>query len=199
LAVSSRGVFVAGALAFLVGAAGLTGALVHLGRDGGRTATQASSVGGPFSLVDQDGRPVTEADLKGRPTLVFFGFTRCPDVCPTALYEITQAFEALGPDAEKAQAIFVTVDPERDTPEAIKAYLSSFSPRIRGLTGAPEAMEKMVKAYKAYAKKVPTRDGEYTMDHTAIVYLMDKNGSFVAPLNLKRPPDQVAAEIRSYV
>lgn len=199
MVISSRRAFIVGTLVFLVSAAGLAGALVHLNRDGGRTATQASSVGGPFSLVDQEGRAVTEVDLKGKPTLVFFGFTRCPDVCPTALYEITQAFEALGPDADKAQAMFVTVDPERDTPDAIKSYLTSFSPRIRGLTGSPEAMDKMVKTYKAYAKKAPTKDGDYTMDHTAIVYLMDKNGAFVAPLNLKRPPDQVAAEIRAYV
>lgn len=196
---SPRAAFIAGALVFLVGAAGLAGAVLQFGGSGGRTATQASSVGGAFSLVDQDGKPVTEADVKGRPTLVFFGFTRCPDVCPTALYEITQAMAALGPDADQTQALFVTVDPERDTPEALKAYLSSFSPRIRGLTGSPEAVQGMVKAYKAYAKKQATKDGDYTMDHTAIVYLMDKNGAFVAPLNVKRTPSEIAAEIRRYV
>lgn len=196
---SPRTAFVAGALAFLVGAAGLSAAVIHMSAGGGQTATQSSSVGGPFRLVDQDGKTVTEADVKGRPTLVFFGFTRCPDVCPTALYEISQAFAAMGGDAAKIQALFVTVDPERDTPETMKNYLSSFAPQIRGLTGSPEAVEAMTKAYRVYAKKAPTKDGDYTMDHTAIVYLMDRNGAFVAPLNLKRPPEEIAAELRRYV
>lgn len=197
---SPRKAFIAGAVAFLVGAAGLSAAVIHMtSGGGGQTATQGSTVGGPFRLVDQEGRTVTEADLKGRPTLVFFGFTRCPDICPTALYEISQAFEAMGGDAAKAQALFVTVDPERDTPEALKNYLSSFSPQIRGLTGSPEAVQAMTKEYKVYARKAPTKDGDYTMDHTAIVYLMDRNGVFVAPINLKRPPAEIAAEIRRYV
>ena len=197
---SPRTAFIAGTVAFLVGAAGMTAAVLHMtSSGGGQTATQASSVGGPFKLVDQEGRTVTEADLKGKATLVFFGFTRCPDVCPTALYEITQALAAMGPDATKAQALFVTVDPERDTPQAMKDYLSSFSPQIRGLTGSPEAVQGMVKSYRAYAKKAPTKDGDYTMDHTAIVYLMDRNGAFVAPLNVKRSPEEIAAELRRYV
>ncbi|WP_040577292.1 SCO family protein [Methylopila sp. M107] len=196
---SPRNAFLAGSLAFMVGGAGLAAAVIQLRSPGGQTASQASTVGGPFSLVDQDGKTVTEADLKGRPTLVFFGFTHCPDVCPTALYEITQALNEMGRDAENAQALFVSVDPERDTPEALKAYLSSFSPRIRGLTGSPEAVAQMVKAYRAYAKKQPVKDGQYSVDHTAVVYLMDKNGVFVSPLNLKREARDVAAQIRSYV
>jgi len=196
---SSRAAFIAGAVVFLVGAAGLAGAAFMLAGPPSAPATQASSVGGPFSLVDQDGKPVTEAALKGKPTLIFFGFTHCPDICPTALYEITQAFEALGPDAAKAQALLVTVDPERDTPETLKSYLSSFSPQIRGLTGSPEAVQAAVKAFRAYAKKAPLKDGGYTVDHTALVYLMDRNGAFVAPLNLKRDPNEVAAEIRRQI
>lgn len=195
---SPRTAFIAGAIAFLVGAAALSVAVFQM-QDAGRPATQTSSVGGPFNLVDQDGRAATEADLKGKATVVFFGFTHCPDVCPTALYDITQALDALGADKDKAQALFVTVDPERDTPEAMKSYLSSFSPRIRGLTGSPEAVAAMVRAYRAYAKKQPLKDGDYTMDHTAVVYLMDKTGAFVAPLNLKREPNEVAAEIRRHV
>lgn len=197
---SPRTAFIAGTVAFLVGAAGLSAAVFHLtAQNGAKTATQSSSVGGPFKLVDQNGSEVTEAALKGKATLVFFGFTRCPDICPTALYEISQAFAAMGPDAAKAQALFVTVDPERDTPESLKRYLSSFSPQIRGLTGSLEAVQAMTKEYRAYAKKAPTKDGDYTMDHTAIVYLMDKNGAFVAPLNTKRTPEEIAAEIRGYV
>lgn len=195
---SSRNAFIAGALVFLLGAAGLTGAALYLA-GGPKTATQASTVGGPFRLVDQNGAAVTEADLKGKPTLVFFGFTHCPDICPTALYEITQTLGALGDDAKKTQVLFVTVDPERDTPEALKTYLSSFAPQIRGLTGDQASVDAMVKAYRAYAKRQPLKDGGYTMDHTAIVYLMDRNGAFVAPLNIKRSPQDIAADIKPYV
>lgn len=195
---SSRTAFIAGTILFLAGAAGIAGATFLLARPDAQE-TRASTVGGPFSLIDQDGKPVTEAALKGKPTVIFFGFTHCPDICPTALYEITQAFEALGDDAGKAQALLVTVDPERDTPETLKSYLSSFSPRIRGLTGSPEAVQAAVKAFRAYAKKTQLKDGGYTVDHTAVVYLMDRNGAFVAPLNLKRDPKDVAAEIRSRI
>ncbi|HVI29783.1 SCO family protein [Hansschlegelia sp.] len=195
---SPRTAFFAGAIVFALGAAGLAAALLHLQGES-QTATQASSVGGPFILVDQDGQAVTEADMKGKPHLVFFGFTHCPDVCPTSLYEMTQALNALGADAEKTEAFFVTVDPARDTPEAMKGYLKSFSPRIRGLTGTQEQVDGMVKAYKVYARKQPLEGGDYTMDHTAVVYLMDRNGNFVAPLNLKRSPEEVAAEIRRYI
>ena len=195
---SPRTAFLVGALAFVLGAGALAGALIQF-RGGGATAQQASSVGGPFRLVDQTGAPVTDADLKGKPFLVFFGFTHCPDVCPTALAEITQAFDALGTDAARTEALFVTVDPARDTPETLKAYLTSFSPRIRGLTGSQEQVDAVVKTYRAYARKQPLKDGDYTMDHTALVYLMDRNGAFVAPLNLKREPADVAAEIKRYL
>jgi protein SCO1 len=161
-------------------------------------APQASAVGGPFKLVDQDGRTVTEQDMKGKPFLVFFGFTHCPDVCPTALFDISEVFRKLGPDADRAAALFITVDPERDTPEAMKSYLSSFDPHLRGLTGDEAAIDSVTKAYRAYAKKVPNPDGSYTMDHTALVYLMDKEGRFVAPFNLKRRPEDSAADLRRY-
>ncbi|MFG1344191.1 SCO family protein [Xanthobacter autotrophicus DSM 431] len=162
------------------------------------TSTGTAQVGGPFRLVDQTGAPVTEAILKGKPSLIFFGFTHCPDVCPTALFEMTEIFTALGPDAAKAQAFFVTVDPERDTPESLKDYVSSFAPQIRGLTGSPEAIEAIKKEYRVYSRKVPLKDGDYTMDHTAVVYLMDKTGTFVAPFNSKRPPAEAAAELKRY-
>ncbi|MFG1286649.1 SCO family protein [Xanthobacter versatilis] len=163
------------------------------------TSTGTAAVGGPFKLVDQTGAPVTEAALKGKPSLIFFGFTHCPDVCPTALFEMSEILTALGPDADKAQVFFVTVDPERDTPEALKSYLSSFAPQIRGLTGTPEAVEVIKKEYRVYSKKVPLTGGDYTMDHTAVVYLMDKSGTFVAPFNSKRPPADAAAELKRYL
>jgi protein SCO1/2 len=159
---------------------------------------QASAVGGPFSLVDQEGRKVTEQDLKGRPFLVFFGFTHCPDICPATLFDISEIFRKLGPDADRAAALFITVDPERDTPEMMKNYLSSFDPHLRGLTGDGAAMEQVIRSYRAYAKKVPSPDGGYTMDHTALIYLMDKEGRFVAPFNLKRRPEDAAADLRKY-
>jgi protein SCO1/2 len=160
---------------------------------------QSAAIGGPFQLVDQNNRPVTEHDLKGRPFLVFFGFTNCPDVCPTTLFDISEIFRELGNDADRAGALFITVDPERDTPTMLKDYLSSFDPHLRGLTGDAAAIAAVEKSYRVYAKKVPTGDGSYTMDHTAIVYLMDKDGRFVAPFNIKRRPQEAAADLRRYL
>lgn len=161
-------------------------------------AVQPSSIGAPFRLVDQDGRTVTDADFKGHPFLVFFGFTHCPDVCPTTLFEISEILRNLGPDAGKVNALFVTVDPERDNPAALKDYLASFDPHLRGLTGDPDAIAAVLKGYRVYARKVP-QEGGYTMDHTAIVYLMDKDGRFVAPFSLKRRPEEAAADLRRYI
>ena len=162
-------------------------------------AAQQSSVGGPFRLTDHNGKPVTDADMKGRPFLVFFGFTHCPDVCPTALFEISEILRALGPDGDRVRALFVTVDPERDTPEKLRDYLSSFDPRLIGATGDEAAIKAIEKGYRVYAKRVPLEGGGYTMDHTAIVYLMDKDGRFVAPFNMKRRPAEAAAELRRYL
>ncbi|MFC0239090.1 SCO family protein [Rhodopseudomonas telluris] len=158
-----------------------------------------SSIGGPFQLTDQNGQTVTEQSLKGKPTLIFFGFTHCPDVCPTSLFEISQVLQAMGKDADRVNAYFISVDPERDTPAAMKDYLSSFDPHLKGLTGSREATDKIEKSYRVYAKKVETKDGDYTMDHTALIYLMDKNGNFVAPFNLKRKPDEAAADLKRYL
>jgi protein SCO1 len=155
----------------------------------------AAAVGGLFSLVDQDGRPITEKDVAGRPHLVFFGFTHCPDVCPTTLFRISEVLKATGEKGRNLQALFISVDPERDRPEVLKEYLSSFDERVRGLTGEPAAVEAAVKAYRAYARKVPTKDGDYTMEHTSYVYLMDRRNRFVSTLNLNRPPEEVAGDL----
>ena len=162
-------------------------------------APQAAAIGGPFQLVNEDGKVTTEQDFKGKPFLVFFGFTHCPDVCPTALFEVSEIFRKLGKEADRARAVFITVDPERDTPEKLKEYLSSFDPHLSALTGDPAAIAQVTKSYRVYSKKVPLDGGEYTMDHTAIVYLMDKEGRFVAPFNLKRKPEEAAAELRRYL
>jgi protein SCO1/2 len=183
--------------AFLLGLVVLLGAVfLSTGRDQGTPG--ASAIGGPFTLVDQDGKTITNADLKGKPFLVFFGYTHCPDVCPTTLFEVSELLRALGPDADKTQALFITVDPERDTPEVLKNYLSSFDPHLRGVTGDLAQIASAEKAYRVYAKKVPGDAGEYSMDHTALVYLMDKQGHFVAPFNLKRSPADAAADLRRY-
>jgi protein SCO1 len=173
--------------------------LMVSGRVSAPSVTQIATIGGPFSLTDQNGRTVTDRDLKGHPFLVFFGFTHCPDVCPTALFEVSEIMRALGPDADRVRVLFVTVDPERDTPATLKDYLSSFDPHLSALTGELEAVAAMAKAYRVYYKKVPLSEGGYTMDHTAIVYLMNKDGKFVSPFNIKRPPDVAAADLRKYL
>jgi protein SCO1 len=137
--------------------------------------------------------------MKGRPFLVFFGYTHCPDVCPTSLFEISEVMKALGKDADRTGALFITVDPARDTAAVLKDYLSNFDPHVRGLTGDPAAIEAALKAYRVYAAKIPLKDGDYTMDHTAAVYLMDKDGRFVTTFNLKQTPEAAAGQLRGYL
>ncbi len=166
---------------------------------GPRAALAPAAIGGPFQLVDQSGTAVTERNLKGRPTLIFFGFTHCPDICPTTLFEMSELLVSLGKDADKVNVYFVSVDPERDTPAVMKDYLSSFDPHLKALTGDSAAIAKMLSSYRVYAKKVPLKDDDYTMDHTALVYLMDRDGNFVAPFNMKRKPEEAAADLRRYL
>lgn len=160
---------------------------------------QPAAIGGPFQLTDQNGKAVTDKSLKGKPTLIFFGYTHCPDVCPTSLFEISEVLRAMGKDADKVNAVFISVDPERDTPATMKDYLSSFDPHLQGLSGAPAEIAKVISSYRVYAKKVPTKDGDYTMDHTALIYLMDRDGRFVSPFNLKRTPEEAAADLKKYL
>jgi protein SCO1/2 len=160
---------------------------------------QPAAIGGPFQLTDQNGKAVTDKNLKGKPTLIFFGYTHCPDVCPTSLFEISEVLRAMGKDADKVNAVFISVDPERDTPATMKDYLSSFDPHLEGLSGDPAETAKVITSYRVYAKKVPTKDGDYTMDHTALIYLMDRDGRFVSPFNLKRTPEEAAADLKRYL
>ncbi|HJZ21700.1 MAG TPA: SCO family protein [Bradyrhizobium sp.] len=164
-----------------------------------RNVTAPAAIGGPFQLTDQSGQTVTEKSLQGRPTLIFFGFTHCPDVCPTSLFEISEVLHAMGGDADRVNAYFVSVDPERDTVAAMKDYLSSFDPHLKGLTGDPEVVAKVLSEYRVYSRKVPLKDGDYTMDHTALIYLMDRDGHFVSPFNLKRTPEAAAADLKRYL
>jgi protein SCO1 len=186
--------------AFLAGLTLCLGIILFVGgRGSGTGAVQAAAIGGPFHLIDQDGKPFSDQDLKGKSFLVFFGFTHCPDVCPTTLFEISEIMRKLGPEADRMAALFISVDPERDTPEAMKDYLSSFDPHLRGLTGDAASLAAVAKAYRVYYKKVPLEGGDYTMDHTAIVYLMDKDGRFVSPFNMRRTAEVAAGELRKHL
>jgi len=187
-------------LALLVGGLGILAAVVHFTMPrGGQLASSSSAIGGAFSLVDQSGKPFTEKDLTGKPSLVFFGFTHCPDICPTKLFEITQMLDSLGTDASKVNVVFITVDPERDTTELLSTYLGSFHAGIRGLTGTDEQVTQAMRAYRAFGRKVPLDGGGYTMDHTTFVYLMDKQGQFVSTFDVTRDPAKAAQDLRRYL
>jgi len=182
------------------GASLVIGLLVVLWAMGGlRSVTAPAAIGGPFQLTDQSGQTVTDQSLKGRPTLIFFGYTHCPDVCPTTLFEMSEVLKAMGADADRVNAYFVSVDPERDDMATIKSYLSSFDPHLKGLTGPPAAVADVLRQYRVYARKVPSKDGDYTMDHTALIYLMDRNGRFVSPFNLNRTPEEAATDLKRYL
>jgi protein SCO1 len=186
--------------AFLCGLFLIFGVVLFItGRPFSPIGQAVAAIGGPFNLEDQNGKPFTDAQMKGRPFLVFFGFTHCPDICPTTLFDMSQMMKALGPDASRVGALFISVDPDRDTPQVLKDYLSNFDPHLRGLTGSQAQIDAAIKEYRVYAKKVPLENGDYTMDHTAIVYLMDKDGRFVAPFNMTRTPEAEAADLRRYL
>lgn len=185
--------------AFFAGLVVFLGVILYSTGQLGPGAPSASAIGGPFKLIDQDGKPITDADLKGKPMLIFFGYTHCPDICPTTLFEVSEVLRALGTDSGRAAALFITVDPERDTPAVLKDYLSNFDPHLRGATGMPDALKVVEKEYRVFSQKVPIGNGEYSMDHSAVVYLMDKNGRFVAPFNLKRTPEAAAADLKKYL
>jgi len=184
---------------FVVGLAVFLGAIFLVTGLSPTPGAANSTIGGPFHLVDQDGKPFSNQDMKGKPYLVFFGYTHCPDICPTTLFEMTQLFRKLGPEANKVGALFITVDPARDTQKIMKEYMASFDPHLRALTGDQKAIDQAIRDYRVYAKKVPEAGGDYSMDHTAIVYLMDKDGRFVAPFNMQRGVDAEAAELQNYL
>jgi protein SCO1/2 len=186
---------IAGPILFLVGLIGL-GVGFFVFQPPSSQMQTAALVGGPFRLTDETGSQLTDQNLKGKPFLVFFGFTHCPDICPTKLYEMSQVLTSVEKDVPDIAALFISVDPERDTPDAMKLYLSSFNPRIKGLTGDQAEIDTVVKAYRAYAKKVPTEGGTYTMDHTSLVYLMGRNGEFISSVDMTRKATEIADDIR---
>lgn len=146
-----------------------------------------ATIGGPFKLTTHRGKTLTNKDLVGKPYLVFFGFTHCPDICPSTLFELTEMLKVLGPEANKITPLFITVDPERDTQELLASYLTSFDSRIIALRGTDEQTRQAVKAFAAYYKKVPMEKGSYTMNHTAGIYLIDANGKFIGTLDSHEP------------
>jgi protein SCO1/2 len=154
-------------------------------------------VGGPFTLTDDTGKRVTDKDYRGRHMLVFFGFTSCPDICPAGLQLISAAIENLGPKADRLTPIFISVDPERDTPAKLGAYVKNFDPRLVGLTGTPEEIAAVTRAYKVYFKKVPNAEspGDYGMDHTSIIYVMDPSGEFVAHFTPTTTVEEMTAKL----
>jgi protein SCO1/2 len=186
--------------AVLVVAAGALLALAVREAPRGAAGTAlASAIGGPFRLIDQNGKPVSDADLKGKWQLVFFGYTHCPDTCPTALNEIALALDQLGVKRGEIEIVFITVDPERDTPEVMKSYVQSFDAPIIALTGSADAVAQAAKAYRVYYAKHPRGDGDYDMDHSAVIYVMNPEGRFTATFTPDSTADAIAQRLQKLI
>ncbi len=160
-----------------------------------------TAYGVPFQLTAQNGQPITEKAFQGKPTALFFGFTHCPEVCPTTLFELNGWMEKVDPTGDKLQAYFVSVDPERDTPEIMQQYVSNVSKRITGITGPADKIAETLKGYRIYAKKVPVDEkdpnGDYTMDHTASVILLDANGRFSGTIAYGENPEVAEQKLQN--
>ena len=167
--------------AAVVLAVAVAGAMVWTLNQPGQTnssGTGAPTLGAPFSLVEANGEPISERAFAGRPTALFFGFTQCPEVCPVSLYEVSTLMDELGAERRDLQAFFISVDPERDTPEVLESYISPFADNIRGITGDLSGILALAKAWGIHVEKLPLADGDYTVDHTASVILVDRAGKF---------------------
>jgi protein SCO1/2 len=168
-----------------------------------RTVLSDKPFGVPFALTRQDGTPITEQAFRGKPTALFFGFTNCPEICPTTVYELSGWMNKVDPDKTKLQAYFISIDPERDTPEALKTYLTNVTDRVIGISGDPAKVEAMARGFKVYFKKVPTDpakpNGDYTMDHTASVFLLDKEGRFTGTIAYGENPDVAEKKLENLI
>ncbi len=160
-----------------------------------------SIIGGPFTLVSGDGKPVSDTDFRGRYMLIYFGYSFCPDVCPTSLNTVAEALDRIGPLAEKVQPIFITIDPKRDNQEAVKQYAAAFGTRMIGLTGTEEQIGAVARAFRVYYREHRTGPGpnDYSMDHSSILYLMGPDGRFITPIRAEQPPEDLAAVLRRLV
>ena len=158
-------------------------------------------IGGPFTLQDGDGKTVTDKDFQGKYLLVYFGYTFCPDVCPTTLSAVADALDKLGPMASQVQPLFITVDPKRDTQAVVKRYVSAFGPKIEGLTGTPDEIAAVAKRYRVYFAEHRTGPGpnDYSMDHSSVLYLMNPKGGFLAPLRADQSGDEIAANLKKLI
>ena len=157
-------------------------------------------IGGDFELTNQNGAKVKNTDFSDKYMLVYFGFTNCPMICPTDMAVLTQSLEILGDNSNKIQPIFITIDPERDTPEQINSFLSNFYPTFQGLTGTQEEIADVANKYRVYSKKVKAEDvGEYLMDHSAYTYLMDKSGKYITHFRHEQPAENIAKKLREYI
>jgi protein SCO1 len=159
----------------------------------------SAAIGGKFNLVDQNDKPFTDANLKGKWQLVFFGYTHCPDVCPTALNDLSLALDQLGAQKKDIGIVFISVDPDRDTPAVLKSYVDSFGGPIEALTGSPDAVAQAAKDYRVYYAKHPTAGGGYDMDHSALIYIMDPEGRFTATFTPDDTSDTMAARLKKLV
>jgi protein SCO1 len=198
---SRRFLLIAGLLAgFVILGTGAFLALALQGTPRGVAGTAlAGAIGGPFQLVDQNGKTFTDADLKGKWSLVYFGYTHCPDACPTALNDISIALSQLGPKRDAVRPVFITVDPERDTPESLKAYVTSFDAPILALTGTAEQVAKAAKGYRVYYAKHPEAGGDYSMDHSSVIYVMDPEGRFTASFTHESAPEQISERLKKLI
>ncbi|MCB1466898.1 MAG: SCO family protein [Rhizobiaceae bacterium] len=161
-----------------------------------RQTNSGEAYGAPFSLIDENGEQITQAAFRGHPSVVFFGFTHCPEVCPTTLFEMNGWLETIGDEGKNLKAYFVSIDPARDTPETMKLYVSNLSNRIKGITGDPDKVYAMAKSFGIYWKKVDTDDGDYTMDHTATVLLLDSSGAFAGTIAYEENRDTAIAKLK---
>ena len=184
-------------------ALGLLGRALWLapGAGGGREAsvTGTALVGGPFTLTDQNGRRVSDTKFRGKLMLIYFGYTYCPDVCPTELLDMSQAVDALGKDGDQVQPLFITVDPARDTQAMLKQFMANFHPRMLGLTGTAEEVQAAAKSYRVYFAKASGAERDYLVDHTSIVYLMDREGRYLTHFGPTLRGEQMAAAIRKFL
>jgi protein SCO1/2 len=189
---------------FLIGAlAGVAALIVMRSPSGPGVATTGTAlIGGPFTLVGKDGKPVTDQAFRGKYMLVFFGFTHCPDICPAELQVMAAALDELGPEANEVIPVFITLDPERDTPKAVADYVMNFGPRFVGLTGSPEAIAEAAKAYRVTYSKFQeegAKPDDYSIDHSALVFLMGKNGEYLTHFAYGTPAAKMADTLRRYL
>lgn len=169
------------------------------GTGDGSGAARQDAPGGPFRLIDTNGRTVTNDTLKGKPYAIFFGFTRCPDVCPTTMARMALLHKRLGADAGKMNVVFVSVDPEHDKREDIASFLTMFEAPVIGLTGDPAELKRMEKAFRIYVERVPLPNGDYTIDHTARILLFDRTGQFADTMDAKEHEDQAVDRLRQLI